>query len=97
MLLGAVLYTGGELVGGPVFAATAAEAAPDHLRGRYLGLVQLVWGLGGAVAPVAYTSLLEHGTFTIWLVLGLVAVLAAAYSSTLPRVLPTAGERVTAG
>ena len=97
MLLGALVYTGGELTGGPVFSAVAAEAAPDHLRGRYLGLVQLIWGLGGAVAPVAYTSLLEHGTFTIWLVLGLVAVFAAAYSLPLPRVLPTAGERVTAG
>ncbi|GAA4109927.1 MFS transporter [Knoellia locipacati] len=97
MLLGAMVYTGGELAGGPVFSATAAEAAPDHLRGRYLGLVQLVWGLGGAVAPVAYTWLLEHGTYTIWAVLGLVAVLGAALSTRLPRALPTAGERVTAG
>jgi MFS family permease len=97
MLLGALVYTGGELVGGPVFAATAAEAAPDHLRGRYLGLVQLVWGVGGAVAPVAYTWLLGHGTYTIWAVLGLVAVLGGAYALTLPRTLPTAGERVTAG
>jgi len=97
MLLGAVVYTSGELVGGPVFSATAAEAAPDHLRGRYLGLVQLVWGIGGTVAPVAYTWLLQHGTATIWLVLGLVALLGAAFALTLPRVLPTAGERVTAG
>ncbi|CAN7150404.1 MFS transporter [Knoellia sp. LjRoot47] len=97
MLLGALVYTGGELAGGPVFSATAAEAAPDHLRGRYLGLVQLVWGVGGAVAPVAYTWLLEHGTYTIWAVLGLVAVLGATASVALPRALPTAGERVTAG
>ncbi|MDT0213550.1 MFS transporter [Rothia sp. ARF10] len=97
MLLGAVVYTSGELVGGPVFSATAAEAAPDHLRGRYLGLVQLVWGVGGTVAPVAYTWLLEHGTSTIWLVLGVVAVAGAAFSLTLPRALPTAGQRVTAG
>ncbi|MFW5474953.1 MFS transporter [Knoellia sp. CPCC 206450] len=97
MLLGAVVYTSGELAGGPVFSATAAEAAPDHLRGRYLGLVQLVWGVGGTVAPVAYTWLLEHGTATIWLVLGLVALVGAAFCLTLPRALPTAGERVTAG
>lgn len=97
MLLGAAVYTSGELAGGPVFSATAAEAAPDHLRGRYLGLVQLVFGLGGTIAPVAYTWLLEHGTNTIWLVLGLVALAGAAYSLTLPRVLPTAGEKVTAG
>ena len=97
MLVGALVYTGGELAGGPVFSATAAESAPDHLRGRYLGLVQLVWGMGGAVAPVAFTWLLERGTYTIWAVLSLVALLGAAYSLTLPRALPTAGERVTAG
>lgn len=97
MLLGAAVYTSGELAGGPVFAATAAEAAPHHLRGRYLGLVQLMWGLGGTIAPVAYTWLLEHGTNTIWLALGVVALAGAAYSLTLPRVLPTAGQKVTAG
>lgn len=97
MLLGAVIYTSGELAGGPVFSATAAEAAPDHLRGRYLGLVQLTWGVGGTVTPIAYTWLLGHGTYTIWAVLGLVGLAGAAYSLTLPRALPTAGERVTAG
>ncbi|MEO7267827.1 MAG: MFS transporter [Knoellia sp.] len=97
MLLGAAIYTGGELVGGPVFSATAAEAAPDHLRGRYLGLVQLMWAIGGTIAPVAFTFLLGHGTNTIWWVLGLVALAGAAYSLTLPRVLPTAGEKVSAG
>ena len=61
MLVGAAVYTGGELTGGPVFSATAAEAAPDHLRGRYLGLFQLSWGIGGAVTPVAFTWLLAHG------------------------------------
>ncbi|KGN32388.1 transporter [Knoellia sinensis KCTC 19936] len=97
MLVGAVIYTSGELAGGPVFSATAAEAAPDHLRGRYLGLVQLVWGVGGTITPVAYTWLLEHGTYTIWAVLGVVALFGALYAVRLPRVLPTAGERVTAG
>lgn len=95
MLVGAVVYTGGELTGGPVFSATAAEAAPDHLRGRYLGLFQLSWGLGGAVTPVAYTWLLAHGQTTVWWVLALVALLSAAYLQTLPRVLPVAGLRVT--
>lgn len=95
MLVGAAIYTTGELAGGPVFIATSAEAAPDHLRGRYLGLVQLTWGLGGAITPVAYTWLLDHGTQTIWLALAVVAALGAAWSSSLPRVLAAAGQRVT--
>jgi MFS family permease len=95
MLVGAAVYTFGELTGGPVFSATAAEAAPDHLRGRYLGLFQLSWGIGGAVTPVAFTWLLAHGQTTLWWVLALVAVASGAYLQRLPRVLPAAGLRVT--
>jgi MFS family permease len=95
VLVATAVYTFGELTGGPVFSATAAEAAPDHLRGRYLGLFQLGWGLGGAVAPVAFTWLLAHGQTTTWWVLALVALASGAYLQTLPRVLPAAGRRVT--
>ncbi len=95
MLVAAAVYTGGELVGGPVFSATAAEAAPDHLRGRYLGLFQLSWGVGGAVTPVAFTWLLAHGATTLWWVLTAIAVVSAAYLQTLPRLMPAAGLRVT--
>ena len=95
MLVGAAVYTAGELTGGPVFSATAAEAAPDHLRGRYLGLFQLSWGVGGAVTPVAFTWLLAYGQTTVWWVLALVALVSAAYLQTLPRALPAAGLRVT--
>jgi MFS family permease len=95
MLVAAAVYTGGELVGGPVSSATAAEAAPDHLRGRYLGLFQLSWGIGGAVAPIAFTWLLAQGDATLWWVLALVALASAAYIQTLPRVLPAAAVRVT--
>lgn len=95
MLVGAGIYTFGELTGGPVFSATAAEAAPDHLRGRYLGLFQLSWAIGGAVTPVAFTWLLAHGEATLWWVLALVAVASGAYLQRLPRALPAAGLRVT--
>ena len=95
MLLGAAVYTTGELVGGPVYSATSAEAAPDHLRGRYLGLVQLTWGIAGAVTPVAYTFLLDHGQVSLWAGLGALAVGAAVYAGSLPRSLPAAGQQVT--
>jgi MFS family permease len=95
MLAGAAVYTGGELVGGPVFSATAAEAAPDHLRGRYLGLFQLSWGIGAAVTPIGFTWLLAHGQTTLWWVLVGVALATAAYLQTLPGKLPAAALRVT--
>lgn len=95
MLAGAAIYSSGELAGGPVFSAVAAEAAPDHLRGRYLGLVQLSWGLGGSIAPLAFTWLLDHDTFTLWWVLVVVATVGAAWVLALPRSLPKAAEPVT--
>lgn len=95
MLVGSAVYTLGELSGGPVISATTAEAAPDHLRGRYLGLVQLTWGLSGSVTPLVYTWLLDHDAYTIWWVLSVVALVSAAYATLLPRWLPATGERVT--
>lgn len=95
MLVGSAVYTLGELSGGPVISATTAEAAPDHLRGRYLGLVQLTWGLSGSVTPLVYTWLLARDEYAIWWVLSVVAIVSAAYATLLPRWLPTTGERVT--
>ncbi len=53
IVLGSVVYTLAELIGGPVLAALGAEAAPEHLRGRYLSLIQLAWNLSGTIAPAA--------------------------------------------
>ena len=43
VVVGCMVYTLAELMGGPVLSALAAEAAPEHLRGRYLSLIQLAW------------------------------------------------------
>ncbi|MGZ6678182.1 MAG: MFS transporter, partial [Nocardioides sp.] len=67
VLLGAAVYTLGELLGGPVHGALSAEAAPEHLRGRYLALIQLAWNVAGAVAPLSFAWLLDRGPSTLWL------------------------------
>ena len=69
VLVGSVVYTLGELTGGPVTAALAAEAAPEHLRGRYLSMIQLAWNVAGAVAPVAFAWLLDRGATSLWFAL----------------------------
>lgn len=97
VLLGAAVYTLGELLGGPVFNATAAEAAPAHLRGRYLSLTQLMWGVAGAVGPVAFTWFLTHGTFSVWGATAAVALLGVLAALRLPAVLPAARVRVSDG
>ena len=95
MLLGAVVYSMGELVGGPVHASVAAESAPDHLRGRYLALVQLSWSVAGTIAPVAYLWLLDRGRSPLWLVMLVVTALAVALSAVVGRIVPRAGQAIT--
>ena len=69
VLVGSAIYTVGELTGGPVTAALAAEASPEHLRGRYFSLVQLAWNLASTVAPVAFAWLLDRGATPLWIAL----------------------------
>ncbi|WP_329280551.1 MFS transporter [Streptomyces sp. NBC_00691] len=90
VLLGAVGYTFGEVLCGPITATVAAESAPDALRGRYLALNQLAVTVAGAVAPAALSGLLSGGATTIWLTLVGVSVLGAALATLIGRVLPAA-------
>lgn len=95
LLAGSIVYTGGELLGGPVLGALGAEAAPEHLRGRYLSLMQLAWTISGAAAPVAFAWLLDRGESPIWLALVGVSVAGALLAVRLGRVMPDAARRVT--
>ena len=96
VLVGSVVYTLGELTGGPVTSALAAEAAPDHLRGRYLSLIQLAWNVSGTIAPVVLRLAARPGRDAAlagaarpdrWP--------ASAVSALLGRVLPLAAAPVT--
>lgn len=93
-LIGAVVYTGGELVAGPVLSALATDAAPPHLRGRYVSLYQMSWTMSGTIAPLSLTWLLEQGPVALWGALSLVALVGVGLSSRLPRVLSQAATTV---
>lgn len=95
MLVGSVVYTLGELLGGPVHGALSAEAAPEHLRGRYLSLIQLAWNVSGTVAPVGLAWLLDRGPSVTWLALVAVAGTGGLLAARLGAVLPHAAARVT--
>lgn len=95
VLTGSFVYTGGELLGGPVLGALGAEAAPDHLRGRYLSLIQLAWTISGAIAPVAFAWLLDRGESPLWLALTALSLVGALLATRLGRVLPQAAQEVT--
>lgn len=95
LVLGGVIYTVAELTGGPVLGALSAEAAPEHLRGRYLSLIQLAWNLSSTIAPVLFAWLLERGPEPLWLVMLGVAAVAALVSWRLGSALPDAARPIT--
>ncbi|HRD60629.1 MAG TPA: MFS transporter, partial [Nocardioides sp.] len=83
------------LTGGPVTIALAGDSAPEHLRGRYLSLIQLAWNVAGTVAPVTFAWLLDRGPTPLWLALLGLAVVGGAISAVLGRVMPLAAAPVT--
>lgn len=66
LFLGVVVFTAGELLFAPTSSAFAARLAPPALRGRYLGLNQMSWGLAMVVAPALFTGLLSLGAEWPW-------------------------------
>ncbi|HYF74874.1 MAG TPA: MFS transporter [Nocardioides sp.] len=95
VVVGSAVYTVGELLGGPVLGALSAEAAPEHLRGRYLSLIQLAWNLASTIAPVAFAWLLDRGATPIWVALVGLSLAGAGLTVLLGRALPHAAREVT--
>ncbi|MFH8344259.1 MFS transporter [Streptomyces sp. NPDC018045] len=79
VIIGATLvWTLGEIVGGPSVFAYPALAGPARLRGRYISTFQFVYALGMAVGPVIGGVLFARLGHGVWLVFGALGLLAAA-------------------
>ena len=62
------VWTVGEVLQAGLLASVVAGLAPAHLRGRYMGVFGMSFGLAALVAPLAGTSVLEHvGEPALWL------------------------------
>jgi MFS family permease len=68
LVLGTLIWTANELIGGPTTFAWPGLVAPAHLRGRYYGAMQSAIGLGMTVGPVAGVALWDAlgQTFFLW-------------------------------
>ncbi|MFI5694318.1 MDR family MFS transporter [Kribbella sp. NPDC051586] len=81
--LSVVVWTIGEIGFAAVIGAVFADLAPIDLRGRYMGLSGMAFGVGTVIGPLAGTNALEHlGPAATWLgcaVLG-VAIFIGQYS-----------------
>jgi MFS family permease len=95
VLVAAVVYTLGEMTGGPVLSTLAAESAPVHLRGRFLATYQFSWNASSTVAPLLFAWLLDRGAAPAWLALAGIAALGAGCCLPMHRLLPLASRPVT--
>ncbi|MFD9407327.1 MFS transporter [Streptomyces sp. NPDC059989] len=84
----AVLYTAGELVHSAPSQGLSVQAAPDHLRGRYLSVYQLSWSVCRTIAPMLLGFLLDAGPWQLWTVLALLVLTGAAILLCAERSLP---------
>lgn len=90
------VFTAAELLQAPTSSALTVALAPAHLRGRYLGLEELLFGVARMLAPVTFTALLGAGPQVPWLVLAGSCMLAVVVLAGLKVVPEPAVTRETA-
>jgi MFS family permease len=76
--LSMAFFAAGELIMAPVANALASAAAPGHLRGRYLAVMQYGFAVAQIIAPTFFTVLYTRGRALPFAVLAAVAAGASA-------------------
>lgn len=82
-----VLFTVAEALHAPASMALASDAAPPHLRGRYLAAFQYSFTIASIAAPAFFTTLFAVDPAVPWLALALVVVLGGVVLLRLEAVL----------
>jgi MFS family permease len=73
-----IVYTVAVMMHAGVIDALVIEAAPDGLRGRYVGVFHLSWAAANALAPGLFTTLLAWSARLPWVTLAVLLLLALA-------------------
>ncbi|RFU86779.1 MFS transporter [Streptomyces triticagri] len=76
IIIGTLVWTLGEIVGGPAIFSYPAVVAPAALRSRYLGAFHFAFGLGSAVGPVAGGWLFVRIGHGVWLAMAAASAVA---------------------
>jgi MFS family permease len=77
IILGTLVWTTGEVVGGPSVFAYPAIASPPNLRAAYIGSFQFMYALGGAIGPALGGVVFVHLGHKAWWALAPIGFLAA--------------------
>jgi hypothetical protein len=94
MFFATVVIIGGDVFHAPQTNGLPTALAPAALRGRYLALFSLSWGIGRTVAPGISTGLLWLGPTWPWVGVVLMALLMAAITLNAERELDPARQRM---
>lgn len=84
-----LVFTAAELMHAPTSDVVAVRMAPEDVPGQHLGLHQLSWGVGSAIAPLVLTGALTLGPWWPW---ALLATSAAAATAALAAVRRAVGQ-----
>jgi MFS family permease len=77
LIIGTLIWTLSEIVGAPTIWAYPGMVAPAHLRGRYFGVMQSMYGLGSTLGPILGVLLFTHVGQRVFLWAALVATIGA--------------------
>jgi MFS family permease len=72
-----VIWTLGEMISSPVAGAYSVQLAPEQYRGRYLGMLMMMWSLGMVIGPSAGTLVFERNPAAVWTACGVLGVIGA--------------------
>jgi fucose permease len=87
------IRTFAEIAATPHTSNLSVAMAPEHMRGRYLGVYQLSYTLAQTLAPALLTYLLSEGPLCPWLFLMGMSVCAAPAVLLLERLGNRAEQR----
>ncbi len=77
LFLAMTIFTIGEMVATPIAHAYLALLAPESLRGRYMGAMELAHSLGAIIGPALGAQLYQCGPLALWGGCGLIGILSA--------------------
>ncbi|MGR4880856.1 MFS transporter [Streptomyces sp. LARHCF249] len=79
VIVGTLIWSIGEIIGGPAVFAYPATAGPARLRSRYIGSFQFMFGLGTAVGPMVGSWLYLRLDGLVWPVVAMGSLLATVF------------------
>lgn len=85
IIVGTLIWTLGEIIGGPSVFAYPAIAGPPNLRSIYIGSFQLMYALGTAIGPALGGAAFVHLGHKAWWALAPIGLLAGYCGMTAVR------------